>query len=185
MRNSLAPAQPESPKQARSCTVGSDGIILKHVTKETTTKTPRNKSPADAPSAGEWRDNFRSIKLKTGQPGTESDFCIAIVSRYNRDTELESGIRIPKLPRFVVKTAESGIPIAIQSRYGTQYGIPHSPRIAIRNWSTERLSHTPSEVFAAQVSPLNVWVRIAGHKLAGWCHVWTSLDCLCHEGVGI
>ena len=39
------------------------------------------------------------------------------ISRYNRDTELESGIRIPKLTRFVVKTAESGIPIAIQSRY--------------------------------------------------------------------
>ena len=59
------------------------------------------------------------------------------VSRWHCDTELESGTRIPETPRPKGKSAEYGIPIAIQCRYGTQYGIPHSPRIAIRNWNTE------------------------------------------------
>ena len=61
------------------------------------------------------------------------------------DTELESGIRISEIPRFTGKSAEYGIPIAIQCRYGTQYGIPHSRRIAIRNRNLElRVTLCPS-----------------------------------------
>ena len=73
------------------------------------------------------------------------------VSRSHCDTELESGIRISEIPRFKGKSAEYGIPIAIQCRYGTQYGIPHSPRIAIRNRNTEFQVTLRPNLIAAQV----------------------------------
>ena len=67
------------------------------------------------------------------------------VSRWHCDTELESGIWILEIPRFAGKSAEYGIPIAIQCRYGTQYAIPHSRRIAIRNRKVElRVTLFPS-----------------------------------------
>ena len=68
--------------------------------------------------------------------------------------ELQSGIQIADVPRFTMivgKSAEYGIPIAIQCRYVTQHGIPHSPRIAIGNRNTELQVTFCPNLAAAQI----------------------------------
>ena len=117
------------------------------------------------------------------------------VSRSHCDTELESGIRISEVPRFKGKSAEYGIPITIQCRYGTQYGIPHSPRIAIRNRNTEpQVALRPSFIAAhvpnrpSECSDEDCWVahlqvdivldRFSSvHALKGSCLNPSSLRC--------